>query len=153
MRMATSAPGTGSPVEATFDGKIRLASVDLSQTRVRPGQVVTATLYWEALDRVTEDYTGFVHLTDTAGQTKAQDDHPPLNGRYPTRFWSRGTVVTDTYRLELSETLEEGTYELLGGLYHPATGQRLPAMSSETGERWKDDLVPLGVLMVTDQAP
>jgi hypothetical protein len=146
-------PETGAPVEATFDGKIRLASVDLSQTRVRPGQVMTATLYWEALEPVTEDYTGFVHLIDAKGQRKAQDDHPPLNGRYPTRLWSRGTVVADAYRLELSETLEEGTYELLGGLYHPETGQRLPALSSQTGERWKDDLVPLGVLMVTGPAP
>lgn len=146
-------PPVRAPVEVDFDGRIRLAGVDLSQTHVRPGQVVTATLYWEALDRVTEDYTGFIHLIDTGGQTVAQDDHPPLNGRYPTRLWSPGTLVADDYRLELPEGMEEGTYELLAGFYHPGTGQRLPAVLPQTGERWKDDLASLGVLVVTAPAP
>jgi hypothetical protein len=104
---------------------------------------------------VTEDYTGFVHLVDAAGNDVAQDDHPPLSGRYPTRLWAVDTVVWDPYRLELPDDLAEGPYELWGGLYL-ASGQRLPAIaqqphggdSPQPGERWKDDLVYLGTLSV-----
>jgi hypothetical protein len=58
-------------------------------------------------------------------------------------------VVSDAYRLELPADLAEGTYELWAGFYQPASGQRLQAVAQQTGERWKDDLVFLGTLVVT----
>jgi hypothetical protein len=149
-------PQPDSPVDTVLGGQIRLSGLELSQVQAAPGEVVTATLQWQALDRVTEEYTGFVHLVDAAGNDVAQDDHPPLNGRYPTRLWAADTVVWDPYRLELPDDLAEGPYELWGGLYL-ASGRRLPAIaqqphggnSPQPGERWKDDLVYLGTLTVT----
>jgi Dolichyl-phosphate-mannose-protein mannosyltransferase len=151
----------GSSVDALFGEKIRLASAEVVQTgglapraiEVHPNDIVTVTLQWEALTRITEDYVGFVHLVDPSGRDVAQDDHPPLNGQYPTRVWFPGTVLSDPYRLKLPEALAEGTYELWGGLYHAGSGQRLPAVSPQTGERWKDDLVYLGRLTVTTETP
>ena len=145
-----------SPVDTVFGEQIHLSGIELPQTEARPGDVVTVTLQWEALDWVKADYTGFVHLVDPAGNDVAQEDHPPLNGWYPTRLWSPGTVIWDPYRLELPEDLTEGTYEFLGGLYHPETLQRLPAVaqqhlggnSPQPGERWMDDLVYMGTLDV-----
>lgn len=145
-------------VDTVFGQKIRLAGVDLSQSEVRPGGVVTVTLEWEALDKVGNDYTGFVHLVGPAGDDVAQDDHPPLNGRYPTRLWFAGTVISDLYRLEIPDDLENGAYELWGGFYDPNTKQRLPAIAhpreesgtSPVGEPWKDDLVFLGTLVLSD---
>jgi hypothetical protein len=146
-------PQPESQVDAVFEDKIRLAGIDLPETGVRPGMVVTVTLQWEALSRITEDYTGFVHLVDRAGVDVVQDDHPPLNGRYPTRLWPMGAVVADPYRLELPYDLEEGTYELWAGFYRLESGQRLPAVSPRTRERWKDDLVYLGSLVIAQGAP
>lgn len=139
---------SGSPPMAVFDGSIELAGVDPSPPAVRPGEVLTVTLHWRSLDRITEDYTGFVHLVDPAGKDVAQDDHAPLNGQYPTRLWSDKTVLSDPYRLELPNDLEGGTYELWGGLYRSGSGQRLMAVSPSSGERWKDDLVDLGTVVV-----
>lgn len=144
------------PADTIFDGVIRLAGVEMSQVEAKPGDVVTVTLQWEAVEEVGGDYTGFVHLVDASGAGVTQDDHPPLNGRYPTRLWFPGTVVFDPYRLELPAGLEEGTYELVGGFYQPESGQRLPAIVQEgegsgvpqPGERWKDDLVHIGTLVV-----
>jgi hypothetical protein len=141
---------SGSPPMAVFEGSIELAGVDRSQPTVRPGEVLTVTLHWRSLDSITEDYTGFVHLVDPAGNDVAQDDHAPLNGQYPTRLWSDKTVLSDPYRLELPNDLEDGTYELWGGLYRPASGQRLMAVSPSTGERWKDDLVHLGTVIIAE---
>ena len=74
----------------------------------------------------------------------------PLQGQFPTRLWPPGTVLNDPYRLELPQDLESGAYELRGGLYRRESGQRLSALSQESGAHWQDDLVLLGVLMVGD---
>jgi hypothetical protein len=145
-------PQADSPVDTVFGEKVRLAGLELSQIEAQPGDTLTVTLQWEALDRVTEDYTGFVHLVDVAGAKMVQDDHPPLRGQYPTRLWAPGTVIWDPYLLELPDDLVDGTYELWGGLYHSESRQRLPAIAGQShgsnspqpGERWKDDLVYLG---------
>jgi hypothetical protein len=120
---------------------------------VHPGTALTVTLQWESLSAITEDYTGFVHLVGRTGNPVTQDDHLPLNGRFPTRLWPMGAVVRDPYRLELPGDLEEGRYELWTGFYRPVSGQRLQAMSPQTGERWKDDQVYLGTLLVTRGGP
>jgi hypothetical protein len=154
-------PQPDSPVDTVFGEKIHLAGIELSQIEAQPGDIVTVTLQWEALDRVKENYTGFVHLVDPAGNDVGQDDHPPLDGRYPTRLWAVGTVVWDPYRLDLPVDLTEGSHELWGGLYHPESEQRLPAIagqrhgigSPQPGERWKDDLVYLGTLTVASTGP
>jgi hypothetical protein len=150
-------PLSNLPADTIFGDRIRLAGIDLSQTEANPGDVVTVTLQWEAIDRISEEYTGFVHLVDAGGVDVAQDDHPPLSGRYPTHLWFPGAVVFDPYRLELPDDLEEGEYELWGGLYDPDSGRRLPAIaqgcegnsSQQPSQRWKDDVVYLGTLSIT----
>jgi 4-amino-4-deoxy-L-arabinose transferase-like glycosyltransferase len=141
-------PQTSFPVGAAFGQKIELTGASFSQTEAQPGEVVTITLQWRSLAGIEEDYTGFVHLVDPAGNDVAQDDHFPTNGLFPTRVWSSGTVVSDTYRIELPGNLAAGDYALWAGLYQPQSGQRLEAISQETGERWKDDLVYLGTLAI-----
>jgi len=48
------------------------------------------------------------------------------------------------YRLELPAGLTPGVYDLWGGLYYPESGDRLQAISWQTGQRWQDDLVHIG---------
>jgi 4-amino-4-deoxy-L-arabinose transferase-like glycosyltransferase len=135
-------------IDAAFEGKIRLAGVKLSQVAAHPGEVVTATLQWAALDRIKEDYVGFVHLVDSGGSNVAQDDHVPMNGHYPTRLWFPGAMIVDAYRLELPAGLGEGSYELWAGFYRPESEDRLQAVSEQSGERWRNDLVYLGSIEV-----
>ena len=145
-------PGPAPAVDAVFEDKIRLAGLALPQQAVQAGDAVTVTLQWQALADIGEDFVGFVHLVSPSGQKVAQDDHLPLGGRYPTRLWSEGTVVSDPYRLTLPEGLTAGSYELMVGFYRPGTEVRLQAMSPGTGERWKDDLVEIGALEVNRAA-
>ena len=137
-------------VETIFADQIRLVAATVPQEPVRAGRPVTVTLQWEALARIEEDYTGFVHLVAPGRGDVAQDDHQPGRGGAPTRLWFPDMVVSDPYRLELEEGLAPGTYELWAGFYRPGTGQRLPAVRQATGQRWQDDLVYLGVLAVSE---
>ena len=141
-------PSTDGGIDAAFGQQIRLGGVELSATEVRPGGVLTATLEWQALGPISEDFVGFVHLVGSDGEDVAQDDHLPLRGRYPTRLWQADTVLLDPYRLEIPSDLEPGTYSLLTGFYRPVTSERLEAVVQATGERWRDDLVPLGAIVV-----
>jgi hypothetical protein len=142
-----------SPADTIFGPSIRLAGIDLPSTTARPGDVISVTLEWQALDQITEEYVGFVHLVDPLGQDVTQDDHPPLNGGYPTRYWREGTVVRDPYRLPVPNQITDGVYELWGGMYHFETHERLPATVQGTGERWRDDLVHVGNIVITVSNP
>jgi 4-amino-4-deoxy-L-arabinose transferase-like glycosyltransferase len=142
-------PQPNSASDAVLGGKIRLSAAAQTQPVLHPGETVTITVQWEALAPIEEDYTGFIHLVSSLGEDVAQGDHPPLGGRFPTRLWDRGAVISDPYRIDLPQDLKEGVYGLWGGLYD-ASGRRLPALSQATGERWEDDLVPIGTLLIAE---
>ena len=71
------------------------------------------------------DLTAFLHLIGPDGQLVAQHDKAPLDGFYPTSAWTPGTILTDTYALQLPATLAPGRYRLVAGWYDAATGERM----------------------------
>jgi len=95
--------------------------------QVKPGDVLLFDLLWHTLKPVERDYTVFVHLRDSTGQTVAQGDASPAwFGPVPTSRWKVGPNQADAHRLELPAELRSGQYALVIGLYDPATGERLP---------------------------
>ncbi|MCL6647607.1 MAG: glycosyltransferase family 39 protein [Chloroflexi bacterium] len=136
-------PEPSRPLAVRFADQILLEGVDLTGCALPTAQLpcqLDLTLYWRALASPGEDYQVFVHLADASGRPLAQADGPPLNGAYPTAFWSAGERVADRHRLFLPATLPPGRYHLLGGLYRLRDGSRLPAGAT--------DAVELGVLQV-----
>jgi hypothetical protein len=53
------------PLQAEMGGQIYLLGYDLPQRNVSPGDVLSLTLYWRALQRMDTSYTVFTHLLDT----------------------------------------------------------------------------------------
>ena len=93
--------------------------------RIQPGQTITVTLHWQALEPVAADYTVFVQLLDEAGQVRGQHDSPPVNGQYPTSNWLPGQLVLDQTVLMLAPNLPTGEYRIAVGMYELDTGRRL----------------------------
>lgn len=89
------------------------------------------TLYWQALEEMTEDYTVFVHIVDEQGQTVAQIDSPPRGGYYPTSYWQEGEVVPDERCISPDAKLSAGTYRVFAGMYLLENMQRLPVVDVE----------------------
>jgi hypothetical protein len=139
-----------SATDTIFEGQIQLARVGLPRQPVQPGEVAIVTLRWHALQQVTENCAGFIHLLNAFGDMIAQDDHPAQDDHFPTRQWPQGAVLSDPFHLVLPTGLAAGSYELWGGPYRPEPVQRLEAMRQGTGERWKDDLVGLETLLVAE---
>ena len=83
--------------------------------------MLSLTLHWQALSRMTADYARFVHLIDDAGNIVAQVDGNPVSNSYPTSQWIPGEVVADTVTFDLAD-LPEGEYRLATGFYRPGEG-------------------------------
>jgi 4-amino-4-deoxy-L-arabinose transferase-like glycosyltransferase len=99
-----------------------------------PGDTLQVTLFWEALAPMDVDYTVFLHLRNSQGETVAQRDSQPLDGLYPTSQWQVGEEITQPLDVDLPLDLTPGPYALHMGLYRLDTMARLSLGNEENGE-------------------
>lgn len=143
-RLAEPEPGPGL---AILGDAIRLAdaAVSVGPGPLVAGEVLTATLTWEALGQPGADYQVFVHL-DGADGTVAYGDGPPAGGRYPTDLWARGDRMVDERPVHLPAETPAGVYRLSVGMYN-AAGNRLAALAP-SGDRLTNAAILLGEVNV-----
>jgi 4-amino-4-deoxy-L-arabinose transferase-like glycosyltransferase len=113
----------------------------------RPGETITVTLTWHALEPIPQDWTVFVHLVDDAGRIVAEDNQRPQGGTFPLPRWTPGDWVEDPHPLRLPADLAPGQYELRAGLYLPEERGRRQYTRTAGGEP-VTDVVTLGVIEV-----
>lgn len=112
--------------DATFGTALKLLGYDLH----REANAVTLTLHWQALRRMEESYTFFVHLVDSeTGDLVAQADFIPYDSTYYTTWWEAGEIVSDEAVLSLVN-VPPATYRLEIGVYERDSGQRLPLVGT-----------------------
>ncbi|RME42150.1 MAG: hypothetical protein D6796_14820, partial [Caldilineae bacterium] len=86
-------------LEHTYDGKIRLLAYTLSAGEVRPGQSLTVTLYWQAIQPLNRE--AYVSVQAFAGDRQLVNRNgPPLDGGRPTATWRPGEVLRDAWRVD-----------------------------------------------------
>jgi 4-amino-4-deoxy-L-arabinose transferase-like glycosyltransferase len=135
------------PADVTFGDQIRLLGFDLSSTQdTAISTTHTLTLYWQAINPMADDYKVFVHLVGPDGKIASQDDALPGGLFYPTSAWLPGETVVSSHTLSLPAGVPPSEYHLLVGLYHPVSGERLPAVD-EAGQSL-GDAVQLTVIPV-----
>jgi hypothetical protein len=98
------------------------------------------SLTWQATAAPPEGYTTFVHILDVNGRLIGQADGPPLNGDYPTDWWSPGETIMDERPLSLPPEADRVTI----GLYRLSDGMRLPVVDAN-GQRVLNDEIVLSV--------
>lgn len=124
-------------IEVSFDEGVRLVGYSMEPAPMLPGDLVTVTLYWKADQAITNNYTVFVHLIDSAGIEVANGDGPPVAGDYPTYLWHEGDLIKDEHSFILPADLTPGEYEIAVGLYDPVSLARLSREDSEEDSvRW-----------------
>lgn len=133
-------------VNANLGDRVTLLGYDLSAAGIEHSDVVTVTLYWKAQTSMQGDYTVFVHLATDGASPSAQSDSQPRGGSYPTSVWDPGEVVVDQHVLQLPGDLLSGEYQLLAGMYHPDTGERLVCLMPN--RRVERTYVPLETLVI-----
>jgi hypothetical protein len=87
--------------EATFaGGAVRYHGTRVDPPNPQPGQRVTLTHYFEALQSPPSGWGFFVHVIDPAtGAMLANADHDFQNGALPLETWPVGKVVADEHAL------------------------------------------------------
>jgi uncharacterized membrane protein len=126
-----AAPAPQHPLDADFDGKLRLLGYDLECDQ--QAAACELQLYWQAQKPLGASYTTFVQMLGPADQVRAQADAVPRDGGYPTAWWLPGEVVADTHTLELpAGAPANAIYRLIVGWYDPETGIRLPVSGHGT---------------------
>jgi hypothetical protein len=150
-------PSPSHPLSVTLGDRVMLRGYDVGRMdpplprlpQIKPGETLTVTLYWKALQAVDDDFIAFVHLWQPGATAPlAQHDARPRQGWFPTFAWEAGDWILDVHPLTVPETLAPGHYPLWAGLYRADNGGRLPAVYAEG--RYPYDLVPLDVLIVDD---
>ena len=137
--------GLGAPkptldtLDVRFANGLSLRAVE-RPVQLTPGQPLTVTLAWAAVQTPAQNATLFVHLTGPDGTIVAQDDHQPAGGSYPTSIWRPGDGSTETFMLMLPPDLAPGVYTLWTGLYPAAGGANYPVLDpsgTPAGTRWQ----------------
>lgn len=93
------------------------------------GDTVVVQLQWRLTAPINEDLAIFVHLYQD-GTLIAQADGYPLQGLAPFWLWSPEQALQDRRLLSPQEELPE-TYIIGVGVYNAASGERLPAMTTD----------------------
>jgi len=122
-----SPPSIGFPQKARLGDRVTLLGYDLRSQRIRQGESVQLTLYWQPNEPILRPYTVFTHLIDLDGELVAQQDGMPVNGTVPTTCWVPGEVIVDRYDIAVGPKVPPGDYRLETGLYLWQTGERLPS--------------------------
>jgi hypothetical protein len=136
------------PLQVNLGDQVTLLGYDVSPDAVQPGQSLDLTLYWQARQEMSEDYTVFTHLVATEGRIVAQQDNQPAEGRYPTSIWDTGEIVVDRYHLTIAPDAPSGEYHLEVGMYLLATLERLKVVS---GDEKGQDRIWLGLVFESSQ--
>ncbi len=126
-----AAPAVEFPMEARAGEEVLFLGYDLDVDRLKPGQSVEFTLYWQALDEMEVSYTVFTHLLDAEERVWGQADSIPLGGEAPTTSWLRGEVIADVYEIALDPETPKGEYAMEIGMYDPDTMERLPVYDAQ----------------------
>ena len=132
------------PVHYNFGDQLALVGYQLEPRRLRPGQKLTLTLYWQALEEMETDYTVFSHLRnleDPSNRIYAQHD-APLPGGAST--WRKGQTAAAVYSLTLAADTPPAVHEIEIGVYHRDAQGHLPRLQLVTPDgRLVDDFLIL----------
>lgn len=128
------------PLDAAIGGVARVLGHQSFPSRVKAGEVLEITVYWQPLARTDRPYTVFVHLVHPEVGSLAQVDLFPGAGNWATTVWDVDRAFVDVYRLQLPQTAEplQDAFIVLG-LYDLGTMQRLPVTGADAGspdEAW-----------------
>lgn len=135
------------PLEARLDEVAQLLGFSATSGTLAPGDDLEVSLFWRALAGLpgAGDWSVFLQLLDAHGEVAAAWEGPPVTW-HPTGTWQPGELVRSQHTLRLPATLADGRYQLITGLFDPATNARLAV---EPGRpRQAEDFVPLRPVQV-----
>lgn len=128
------------PASINFGDKLLLRGYEFSQTTAHPGDLIPVTVFWQASARMDMRYRAFMHLVGPDGQRWGQHDDDPAC-RLLTSEMRPGQDSSRQFRLPVDPATPPGDYQIVFGLYDPATQARLPIWDNLAGQSPGDSVV------------
>ena len=120
--------GIENSLDIRLGEQVKLLGYELGEDWVEAGRMVRLILYWETSEPLAERLTVFAHVLGSDGQLVAQQDSQPRGGSRPTSTWAVGEVIPDPIGILIPAGTPSGEYQIVVGMYHPGTGERLPVV-------------------------
>jgi hypothetical protein len=111
-------------IRETLGQELKLTQTSFPESS-HPGRVLPVEFVWIPLQNPSADYSLFLQLLAPDGGLAAEHDSAPNGGYTSTSTWPPGEEVSDRHGLALPDNLPTARYQLVAGLYNPATGERL----------------------------
>ncbi|TKJ30719.1 MAG: hypothetical protein CEE40_04295 [Chloroflexi bacterium B3_Chlor] len=119
--------------QANLGNLVKLLGYSLDRPVYHPGDTMSVSLYWMALQEMSDDYKVFLHLTDQEeSRLIYQSDRWPVYNFSPTTRWQTGEIVVDRHTLQIPEEESPGVYHLLAGMYLLDTMQNLDILDENS---------------------
>lgn len=129
-------------VGAHLNNGLMLARAEMPAVQPAAGDILPITLLWQVDEAPSARWKVFLQVLDAGSHIVGQRDAEPLSGAVPITAWSPGETYKDHHGVLIEPGTPPGTYQLIAGMYDPATGAR--AVVQETGETF----VQLGSITV-----
>jgi hypothetical protein len=130
-------------VDAFFADQIRLLGYE-SEQPLTPASAIPITLYWQAIQPLSERYKYLAHLEisderDVVHQLPVTE-REPYDGFLPTIWWSPESIIVEYSNLAapLSPSLDDITATLVIQIYNAANLEKLRLESTATGDIGED---------------
>jgi hypothetical protein len=137
------------PVDYDFGGQLTLAGYEIDHRRVRPGDAVTLTLLWRALQPVSQDYTLSVQVFDKGGEKRGQIDQPLTYRDQTTSHWRVGDIARNRWTVQLSPETQPGAATIQLVVYWiDATGELRRLQLVTADGRLSDPFLALAKIQV-----
>jgi 4-amino-4-deoxy-L-arabinose transferase-like glycosyltransferase len=121
--------GVPNPIRINFDNQIELLGYEMTELSPAAGDTIELTLYWWAMQTVTQDYKIFTNILDPKTLTKfASSDGMPVNWNAPTTTWNPGEIIKDVHTLKVDPNTPPGIYETEIGWYLQAEDGSFPRL-------------------------
>lgn len=125
-----------------FGDQLRLAGYELGQAQVQQGDNIDVTLYWQAANLPTTDYSIFVHLVDENGILQAQHDSYPAAGSLPTTEWPLDATIPDRHTVRIPATVMMSPRLAVEVGVYDGEGKRLVADGRDSWRIGEVEVVP-----------
>ena len=104
-------------IGAEFSDNLKLIGIDLSNDKVKPGDPVSITYYWECVKEIPGDWKVFGHL-ELPGGKRMILDHGPVGELYPIGQWKKGEIIRDVQKITIDSDAKAGPATLWMGIFN-----------------------------------
>jgi hypothetical protein len=131
-------------LRASFEGLVELTGFDLPD-QAELGGKFRAALHFHVTGKLPPNWKVFVHFDAPA--YRVIGDHPPLDGKFATQYWSVGDYIVDEFEVEVPRmTTPAGRYTAYMGFWPGGNSEK--RLKITEGPNDGSDRVRLGVLHI-----